>query len=162
MHGVRSSPWPISRRTPGARQLGKREIPLSPIAIEIVRRIDAVFAIERSINGKSPDERLAVRHTLSRPLVDELVAYMRPQPDRLSRGHDLAKAINYMLKRWSAFTLFLDDGRVCMSNNAAERGPRGVGDGAFIVHLIFKCLETLEAAPETRSDTGALSGRWPW
>jgi transposase len=108
---------------------GKKEIPLSPIAIEVVRRIDALFAIERSINGKSPEERLAVRRPESRPLVDDLMTYMREQAARLSRGHDLVKAIQYMLKRWPAFTLFLDDGRVCMSNNAAERGLRGVATG---------------------------------
>jgi hypothetical protein len=108
---------------------GKKEIPLSPIAIEVVRRIDALFEIERSINGKSAEARLAVRHTLSRPLVDDLRVYLREQAARLSRGHDLVKAINYMLKRWPAFTLFLDDGRVCMSNNAAERGLRGIALG---------------------------------
>ena len=108
---------------------GKREIPLSPIAIEIVRRIDALFEIERSINGKSPAERLAVRQNLSRPLVEDLEVYMRAQLDRLSRGHDLAKAINYILKRRAAFTLFLEDGRVCLSNNAAERGLRGIALG---------------------------------
>ena len=108
---------------------GKKEIPLSPIAIEVVRRIDALFAIERSINGKSPEERLAVRRAVSRPLVDALMTYMRERAAKLSRGHDLAKAIQYMLKRWPAFTLFLDDGRVCMSNNAAERGLRGVALG---------------------------------
>ena len=109
---------------------GKKEIPLSPIAIEVVRRIDALFAIERSINGKSPEERVAVRQTSSRPLVDDLRAYMREQAAKLSPRHDLVKAINYMLKRWSAFTLFLDDGRVCMSNNAAERGLRGIALGS--------------------------------
>ena len=108
---------------------GKKEIPLSPIAIEVVRRIDALFEIERSINGKSAEERLAVRRTLSRPLVDDLHAYMRAQLARLARGHDLVKAINYMLKRWAAFTLFLEDGRVCLSNNAAERGLRGIALG---------------------------------
>ena len=108
---------------------GKKEIPLSPIAIEVVRRIDALFEIERSINGKSPEERLAVRRELSRPLVDDLQIYMREQAARLSRGHDLVKAINYILKRWPAFTLFLEDGRVCLSNNAAERGLRGIALG---------------------------------
>ena len=108
---------------------GKKEIPLSPIAIEIVRRIDALFEIERSINGKSAGERLMVRRSLSRPLVDELHVYMSAQVAKLSRGHDLVKAINYLLKRWPAFTLFLDDGRVCMSNNAAERGLRGIALG---------------------------------
>jgi transposase len=108
---------------------GKREIPLSPIAIEIVRRIDALFEIERSITGKSPAERLAVRQKLSSPVVEELEVYMRAQLDRLSRGHDLTKAINYILRRRTAFTLFLEDGRVCFSNNAAERGLRGVALG---------------------------------
>ena len=54
---------------------------------------------------------------------------MREQAAKLSRGHDLVKAIQYMLNRWPAFTLFLDNGRVCMSNNAAERGLRGVALG---------------------------------
>jgi transposase len=107
----------------------KKEIPLSPIAIEIVRRIDTLFEIERSINGKSAEERLSVRRMSSRPLVESLEVYMRAQLDRLARGHDLAKAINYILKRWAAFTLFLDDGRVCLSNNAAERGLRGIALG---------------------------------
>jgi transposase len=107
----------------------KKEIALSPIAIEVVRRIDALFEIERSLNGKSAQERLAVRRTLSRPLVDDLHAFMSAQLAKLSRGHDLAKAINYILKRWGAFTLFLEDGRVCLSNNAAERALRGIALG---------------------------------
>jgi len=108
---------------------GKREIALSPIAIEVVRRIDALFAIERSINGLSAEERLGVRQTQCRPLADALHDYMLDQLAKLSRGHDLAKAINYMLKRWACFTLFLEDGRVCLSNNAAERGLRGIALG---------------------------------
>jgi transposase len=63
---------------------GKKEIALSPIAIEIVRRIDALFEIERSINGKSAEERLAVRQMLSRPLVDDLHVYMRSTTSRRS------------------------------------------------------------------------------
>jgi transposase len=49
---------------------------------------------------------------------------MREQLAKLSRGHDLAKAFDYILKRWASFT-FLEDGRLCLSNNAAERGLRG-------------------------------------
>jgi hypothetical protein len=108
---------------------GKKEIPLSPIAIEVVRRIDALFSIERAINGKSAPERLSTRQAESRPLVEALQGYLSAEVAKLSRGHDLAKAIQYMLKRWPAFTLFLDDGRVCMSNNAAERSLRGVALG---------------------------------
>lgn len=108
---------------------GRQEIALSPIAIEVVRRIDALFEIERSINGKSAPERLAVRQTLSRPLVEDLRVYMREQAAKLSPGHDLSKAFNYIFKRWASFTLFLEDGRVCLSNNAAERGLRGIALG---------------------------------
>ena len=113
----------------GARLLAKKEIALSPIAIEVVRRIDALFEIERSINGRSPEERLQVRQALSRPLVEDLQVYMREQLAKLSRGHDLAKAFNYILKRWPSFILFLEEGRVCLSNNAAERGLRGIALG---------------------------------
>jgi transposase len=111
------------------RAAGKKEVALSPIAIEVVRRIDALFEIERSINGKSAQARLAIRQELSRPLVEDLHVYMREQVGKLSRGHDLAKAFNYILKRWGSFTLFLEDGRVCLSNNAAERGLRGIALG---------------------------------
>jgi transposase len=108
---------------------GKKEIVISPIAMDIVRRIDALFEIERSINGQSAEQRRAVRQELSAPLVADLEVYMREQCAKLSRGHDLAKAMNYMLKRWPSFTRFLDDGRVCLSNNAAERGLRGIALG---------------------------------
>jgi transposase len=111
------------------RAAGKKVIVLSPIAIEVVRRIDALFEIERPINGKSADERRVIRQQLSKPLVEELRLYLSEQRAKLSRGHDLAKAIDYILKRWAAFTLFLDDGRVCLSNNAAERALRGIALG---------------------------------
>jgi transposase len=108
---------------------GKKEIVISPIAMEVVRRIDALFEIERAINGQHANERRAVRQALSAPLVEELRAYMEAQRARLSRGHDLAKAMTYMLKRWPSFTRFIDDGRVCLSNNAAERALRGIALG---------------------------------
>jgi transposase len=108
---------------------GKQEIAISPIAVEIVRRIDALFEIERSINGESAEKRKAVRQALSASLVADLKAYMETQRAKLSRGHDLVRAMNYMLKRWMSFTRFLDDGRVCLSNNAAERALRGIALG---------------------------------
>ena len=67
-----------------------------------------------------------MRQELSAPLMTELHAWLTTQLARLSRNHDLAKAINYMLRRWDAFTCFLDDGRVCLTNNAAERALRCV------------------------------------
>lgn len=108
---------------------GKMPAPISPLALEIVKRIDALFEIERGINGKSADERRAVRQELSRPLIVDLEVWMRAERPKLSRGNDLAKAMDYMLKRWTAFTRFLDDGRICLSNNAAERALRGIALG---------------------------------
>jgi transposase len=108
---------------------GKKPAVISPLALEAVRRIDALFEIERAINGQSAEQRRAVRHELSAPLVDDLHAWMREQRAKLSRGNEVAKAMDYMLKRWSAFTRFLDDGRICLSNNAAERGLRGIALG---------------------------------
>jgi transposase len=101
----------------------------APIAIEAVKRIDALFAIEREINGLTPQERLAARHERSRPLINELEVWLREQRAKLSSKNDTAKAINYSLKRWGVLTRFLDDGRLCMSNNAAERTLRCVAVG---------------------------------
>jgi transposase len=99
---------------------------LSPIAVEVVRRIDALFAIERAINGKRALERLAARRAESRPLVDDLQAWLRAERAKLSRHAAIAKAIDYMLTRWPAFTRFLEDGRICLTNNAAERALRSL------------------------------------
>jgi hypothetical protein len=108
---------------------GKKPAVISPLALEVVRRIDQLFEIERAINGQSPERRRAVRQELSAPLVANLEAWMREQRAKLSRSNDVAKAMDYMLKRWIAFTRFLDDGRICLSNNAAERGVRGIALG---------------------------------
>jgi transposase len=101
----------------------------APLAIEAVQRIDDIFAIERRINGQPTDDRLAVRQRETKPLVADLETWMRAERARLSRHVATAKAIDYMLTRWPAFTRFLDDGRICLSNNAAERALRGVALG---------------------------------
>ncbi|ARU18108.1 IS66 family transposase [Croceicoccus marinus] len=103
---------------------GQRSSMTYPIALEAVQRLDALFDIERGINGTAPAERIAVRQELSAPLMSELHTWLTAQVAKLSRGHDLTKACLYMLKRWDAFTRFLDDGRICLTNNAAERALR--------------------------------------
>ena len=101
----------------------------APIASEAVARIDALFAIEREINGLAPQQRVGVRTERSRPLIIELESWLREQRARVSKNSDTGKAIDYSLKRWAALTRFLDDGRLCMSNNAAERELRAVAVG---------------------------------
>lgn len=101
----------------------------APIAIEAIARMDALFAIEREINGTSPERRRGARDERMRPLVAELEVWLRQQRAKLSAKSDTAKAIDYSLKRWPAFTRFLDDGRLCMTNNAAEREIRAIALG---------------------------------
>jgi len=108
---------------------GNTPIFVSPMALAAVRKIDALFDIERDINGHAAADRLAVRRELSMKLVAELEIWMRQERAKLSRHDDLAKAMDYMLKRWAAFTRFLYDGRVCLTNNAAERALRGIALG---------------------------------
>ena len=108
---------------------GQRPAVISPIAIEMVRRIDALFEIEREVNGQTADERKTTRQQHSKPLISDMELWVREQRAKLSRDNDLAKAFDYMLNRWASFTRFLDDGRICLSNNAAERSLRGIALG---------------------------------
>ena len=114
-----------------ARRKAKGKSPafVSPLALAAVRRIDALFDIERALNGKPASERLAARREHSVPLVADLQNWMREERAGMSRHNDVAKAMDYMLSRWPAFTRFLEDGRICLSNNAAERALRGIALG---------------------------------
>ena len=102
---------------------------ISPIAFEAVQKFDAIFALERTINGSSAEQRLAARRKDIAPLVDDLIVWMKRERGKLSRHNEVAKAFDYMLKRIDVFTRFLDDGRICLSNNAAERELRGIALG---------------------------------
>jgi transposase len=108
---------------------GKNAAPISPMALEAVKRIDGLFDIEREINGFTADQRLERRRKEGLPLVDDLQAWLQTERAKLSRSSPVAEAIDYMLKRWDGFTSFLDDGRICLTNNAAERALRGFALG---------------------------------
>jgi len=111
-----------------AKARGKLPV-VAPLALEAVKRIDAIFDVEREINGLSAAERLAVRRARVAPLVSGIEIWMRVERAKLSRHAEVARAMDYMLKRWAAFARFLDDGRVCLTNNAAERELRGIALG---------------------------------
>jgi hypothetical protein len=101
----------------------------APIAVEAVRRIDVIFDAERAINGLPQDQRLATRQRHIAPLVSDLESWMRGERGKLSRHSNVAKAMDYMLRRWPSFARFLEDGRICLTNNAAERSLRGIAVG---------------------------------
>jgi len=96
----------------------------SPIALDALQRIGALFAIESSIRGQSPERRAAARQEHARPLLDQLKAFLDASLTRISGKSTLAQAIRYALSRWAALNRYTTDGRLEMSNNAAERAMR--------------------------------------
>jgi transposase len=107
----------------------KKQVVISPMALEAVKRIDALFDIERAINGRSAEERLNIRKEHSASLVAELETWMREERAKLSKHASVAGPMDYMLKRWNAFASFIEDGRICLTNNSAERALRGIALG---------------------------------
>ena len=105
------------------------EVGEAPIAAEAVRRIDAIFDAERDLNGLPTAQRLAGRQRSVAPLVARLEVWIRAERGKLSRHSEVARAIDYMLKCWVVFSRFVGDGRICMTNNAAERALRGIAIG---------------------------------
>lgn len=101
----------------------------SPIAAEALHRIAELYAVERTILGRTADERRAARAISSRPLVDAMKSWLEHHLPRLPERGGLADAIRYALGRWSELSLFLDDGRVELDNNSVERAIRPVALG---------------------------------
>ena len=126
MPGGSSSNWPISPPMHGAERRRRRS---HRSRWRTVKRIDALFDIERAVNGRSAEERLSIRQEQSAPLLASLEAWLREERCHLSRSASVAKPIDYMLKRWGRFARFIDDGRICLTNNAAERALRGFALG---------------------------------
>lgn len=98
----------------------------SAIAKEALDRIGALYDIERQITDRPADRRLAVRQERSKPRAEAFKAWLEAQLSCIPRKGELAKAMRYGLNRWQAFALFLEDGRVAIDNNAAERAIRPV------------------------------------
>jgi transposase len=161
--------WAHSRRKffeladVAAKARGKLAV-IAPLAFEAVRRIDLIFDIEREINGKSAEQRLAVRAARVVPLVTDLATWMKAEYAKLSRHSEVAKAMNYMLKRWESFTRFLADGRICLTNNAAERALRGIalgrkswlfcgsdrgGERAAVIYTLIQTAKLNDVDPQT-------------
>jgi transposase len=99
------------------------------LTTDILERIGALYAVEAEVRGQPPDIRHRARQERTKPLVDALREVLDTALRRLSPKSDMAKAIAYGTKRWPALTRFLDDGRLEIDNNIAERALRGVAIG---------------------------------
>jgi transposase len=135
----------------------------SPIAREALERIGALFDIERTIAGKSADQRRAVRQGLAKDQLDKLAEWLARQLKLLSGKSELAGAIRYARSRWDALTAYVDDGRLEISNNAAENAIRPVtlgrknwlfagsdagGDRAAIFYTLIRSAKLNGLEPE--------------
>lgn len=135
----------------------------SPIAEEVLQRIAALYAIEAEINGRSADQRRAERQARSKPLLDDLHDWMLTQRRLLSGKSALGKALQYALNRWEALARYLEDGRLSIDNNLAERLLRGIaltrknflflgsnagGDRAAIIYTVAETAKLNGLNPE--------------
>jgi transposase len=98
----------------------------APIAEEALHRIAALYRIESMIGGHAPEQRQAVRHDRSRPIVDDLRTWFDRQLAKVSGRSRIAEAIRYALKLWPGLTVLLDDGRVEIDTNVVERTIRPI------------------------------------
>jgi transposase len=99
------------------------------LTTDILVRIGALYAIEADVRGQRPDVRRRARHERTAPLIANLRAVLNDALRRFSPKSVMAKAIVYSTKRWAALTRFLDDGRLEIDNNIAERSLRGIAVG---------------------------------
>jgi transposase len=149
----------------------------SPIAHEALERIGALFNIECTIADKSPERRRAVRQSLAKDKLDKLAEWLDQQLTLLSGKSELAAAIRYARSRWGALTAYVDDGRLELSNNAAENAIRPVtlgrknwlfagsdagGDRAAIFYTLIRSAKLNGLEPEAwLRDVLALIGEHP-
>ncbi len=139
------------------------EVTKSPIAEEALRRIQALYQIEADITGQPVANRHAERHARSKPLLDDLKAWMEAQRRRASSKTALGKALQHALGRWEALTRYADDGRLAIDNNLAERLLRGIavthknflflgsdkgGDRAAILYTLIETAKLNALNPE--------------
>ncbi|MCD8503624.1 MAG: IS66 family transposase [Burkholderiaceae bacterium] len=101
----------------------------TPTTEHVLKVITQLYDIERAIRGQEPELRQTARQKQSKPLIDKLHAWMLEQLQRLSKKSTTAEAIGYALNHWTALTRFLDDGRIEVDNNTAERALRSVAVG---------------------------------
>ena len=124
------TPWDRCAMAHGRQKLFElAQLARAPLAAEAVRRMDAIFDAERTINGLPFEQHLAVRQRLVAFLVGDFETWMRAAHGKMSRHADMAKAMDYMLRRWDTSSRFTNDERICLTNNAAERALRGVALG---------------------------------
>ncbi|MGY3487663.1 hypothetical protein ACVW1C_005546 [Bradyrhizobium sp. USDA 4011] len=101
----------------------------SPIAAEALQRIAMFYAAEDRIRGLPATQRVAVRQSDTRPLIEDFKPWLEARLLEVSKKSGLGKAIRYTLKHWEGLTRFIDDGRIEIDSNTVERSIKPIGVG---------------------------------
>ena len=101
----------------------------SPAARDLLERMAVLFKLEADIRGQAPEERRAARTHYAVPLLSQLKEAMEHAHNHGSKKSSLSQAIRYALTRWPALARYTTDGRLDMTNNAAERAIRPIAIG---------------------------------
>jgi transposase len=96
------------------------------LAKEAIDRIRVLFRIEAEADRRKldPQGRHQLRQEKAAPLVDEFETWMAAAMMKTLPKGPLGRAISYARNQWAALKQYLDDGRLSISNNAAERALR--------------------------------------
>jgi len=98
-------------------------------ATDVLHTIASLYAVEKTIKGKPPDQRVATRQARAGPVLETLKQQLQKTLSQIPRKFPLAKAINYALTRWDALSRYVDDGNLEIDNNPIEREIRPVALG---------------------------------
>lgn len=164
MRAASSSNLPMSRDQRATRAAANGQGRSTPIALEAVQRLDVLFDIEREINGLSAEARACARREQSAPLMEDLHAWLIVQLAKLSRNHDLAKAMKYMLRRLPAFTRFLGDAESALRTmrlNGPCAASRSVARPGCSAGRIAAASALLSSTPSSAPPNSMMSTRKP-
>jgi transposase len=98
----------------------------APLAEEALRQIAALYKIEDTIRGQSPEQRREIRNVRTRPLIDEFKSWLDATLAPISGRSKLAVVIRYAIRHWEGLIRFLDDGRIEIDSNTVERSIRPI------------------------------------
>ena len=113
--------WAHGRRKFEPLLVPGKKTPASWILLEIQRLYD----IEDRARSMSDDDRRTLRQQESRPIVDQIHAWMLARDARERPRAPIRQGVNYFLKRWDSFTRFLEEGAIPIDNNRTEAAIKG-------------------------------------
>jgi len=135
----------------------------SAIAEETIKRIAALYAVEKEARYKPADARFALRQDKAKPVFDDLEAWLSLQLPKISGKSSLAAAIRYAFGRMPKARAYLEDGKLELDNNICERsirpvtlgrknylfmGSEGGGDAAAVAYTLIETCRMNKVDPE--------------